>query len=221
MIQSQQRWLKTRLAGPQRFGSTDGNKTDDRELLHSWTSGRLYFLTHGQPIKAMEEQRRIAAQDSGGRFAGYATTCGFSPQPYGAGDWDYTCASAVYRQHRDRVCSLPTMWAGIHTTDIRVLSVVENDKARPAASCWTGYAATDAPCPDRNQSAEDKARARWKMNPNEAPDLMTVRLPGNTGALWKYDPDLMPSQYEQPWMNECLFAPVFPPPEQSRPNATP
>jgi uncharacterized protein len=222
LIASQLRWLKARLAGPQRVGLADGDKTDDRELLHRWTAGRLYFLTHGQPIKAMEEQRRIAARDSGGRFAGYATTCGFSPQPDGGGDWPYSCATAVYRQHHDWVCSVTTMRAGIHTTDIRVLTTVANEnRPRPLASCWIGYAATDALCPDRNQSAEDKARARWKRDPGEATDLVMVRLPGNTGALWKYDPDLTPAQYEQPWMDDCLFAPVFPPPEQSRPNATP
>ena len=88
LIRSQRRWLETRLGGPQRFGAAEGDKTDDREIVLEWTRERLDFLTKGRPIRVMEEQRKIAAKDSGGRFAGYNTSCSFFPPPYGG--WGYS-----------------------------------------------------------------------------------------------------------------------------------
>jgi uncharacterized protein YecT (DUF1311 family) len=103
LIRSQQRWLEQRLLGPQRFGLAEGDKTDDREVLLAMTRGRLDFLKSGRAIRIMEEQRRIAAKDSSGPFAGYRAYCHFLPPPYG--DWGYGCWSTVYRRHRDRICS--------------------------------------------------------------------------------------------------------------------
>ena len=216
LIRSQRRWLEARLLGPQRFGAAEGDKTDDREILLQWTRERLDFLTNGRPIRAMEDQRKIAAKDSGGRFAGYDAGCSFFPPPYG--NWSYTCVSTLHRQHHERICSVVQSWASGHLTDIRLVSVVKDGEPKPVASCSIGYASTDTLCPDPALDDTDKARARWKMKPDVTAELGL--LPG-TGKIWKYDPDLTSLQYEQPWMNECLFTPVFPPPEPSRPSSTP
>src|SRR5580698_11368942 len=61
LIQSQQRWLEARLRGPQRFGAADGDKTDDRVVVHKWSRERRDVLANGRLIRALEEQRKIAA----------------------------------------------------------------------------------------------------------------------------------------------------------------
>jgi hypothetical protein len=121
----------------------------------------------------------------------------------------------AYRQHRGRICSVAQMWASGHLTDERLVSVVRNGKPEPIASCSIGYAATDEPCPDPFQIADLKPVAHWNSAPNL--DSSFSAIPG-TEDLWKYDPDLEPAQYDQPWMNDCLFAPAFPPPALHRPN---
>jgi uncharacterized protein YecT (DUF1311 family) len=215
LIRSQRRWLAQRLGGPQRFGLAEGDKTDDRDVLLAMTRGRLDFLKSGTPIRTMEDQRRIASRGSGGRFAGYHASCQFLPPPYG--DWRYGCWSTVYRQHHDRICSVAQTWASGHMTDYRLVSVVENGMPRAVASCSIGYASTDELCAEPYLSGESKSTAHWNTNPL----VMDVSPIPGTEDLWRYDPDLVPEQYDQSWMNDCLFAPVFPPPELSRANATP
>jgi hypothetical protein len=120
----------------------------------------------------------------------------------------------------------------------RSVKVVENGKPRTVATCsiggeapptMTGNAATNPtgggsatitfetapPCPDPDQADALKPIAHWRTNPNPLGDKLELRF---RQERWKYDPDLTPAQYEQPWMNECLSTPVFPPPEQSRPD---
>jgi hypothetical protein len=55
----------------------DDDTPDDREVLLTWTRDRLEFLTSGRPIRAMEDQRRIIAKDSGEAFEGYTAGCNF------------------------------------------------------------------------------------------------------------------------------------------------
>src|ERR1700761_5258255 len=84
LIRSQRRWLKVRSSGVDRFGAAEGDTTDDRQILLGMTRDRLAFLREERPIRAMEQQRKIVAQDSGGPYAGYKAQSGFfSPPPYG------------------------------------------------------------------------------------------------------------------------------------------
>jgi hypothetical protein len=119
----------------------------------------------------------------------------------------------MYRQHHDRICSVAQAWASGHYTDYRLVSVVKNGKPRTVAGCSIGYAMTKEPCPDSLPIGEPVAH--WATSPDPHLGYAPPPVPGK---LWKYDPDIAAWQYNaQPWMDECLFAPVFPPPEQSRP----
>src|SRR5262249_43800131 len=98
LIRSQRRWVKIRLEGVDRFGAAENfdDGKDDREVLLEMTRDRLRRLESAEPIGAMEQQRKLAAQDSGGPFAGYQSDCFFEPPPYGS--WGYICLGGAYRQ---------------------------------------------------------------------------------------------------------------------------
>jgi uncharacterized protein YecT (DUF1311 family) len=218
LIRSQQRWLAARLPGPSgilsEFQIQALDPKEDRELLLAWTLNRLGFLQSGEPIRALEGQRRIAAQRSGGPFDGYSDSCGYWPLQFSKG---YRCVITVYRQHRDRICSVAQAWAAGGTTDYRLVSVVKNDKPEEIAGCAIGAAAgtENAPCPDRDQTDALKHAPHWKTDMSWGYEMYQLSV--KPKDLWKYDPDLTPAQYEQPWMTECLFAPVFPPAELRQP----
>jgi uncharacterized protein YecT (DUF1311 family) len=212
LIKSQRRWLERRRIGGYLFVSPGDGKTDIHGLLLQWTRARRDFLASGKPIRTMEAQRRIAANDSGGRYAGYDAGCDFRPPP--ESDWSYDCSSSLaVRQHHDRICSDAQALSEQKPFDIRGVSRWANGRAVAVARCWMGDDRTIEPCPDPAQTDALKPTAHWKLLP---PPLLGL-LPDRPGVLWKYDPDLEPGQYEQPWMDACLSAPVFPPPEQSRP----
>jgi hypothetical protein len=96
----------------------------------------------------------------------------------------------------------------------RLVSILENGKPRAVAGCSIGYATTDEPCPDPSQLDQLKPVAHWTTNPKMQVEFTPVPSPNQ---LWKYDPDLGQWLYDQPWMDECLTAAVFPPSELSRP----
>jgi len=216
LIRSQRRWLEARSRGVDRFGAAEGEQTDDRKVLLNLTRDRLTFLQTAAPVRTMEQQRKIAARDSGGSFAGYETSsCFFPPPPYG--NWGYVCLGAAHRQNNDRVCSIATEWASGRTSESRLVSVLKNGEAKPVASCSTGYTGTSEQCPEPDDDANTKALAHWKLNPEPSNDLP---LPHATG-LWKYDPDIDPMMIDESWMHDCLFASTYPPPEVGRPNSAP
>jgi uncharacterized protein YecT (DUF1311 family) len=215
LIRSQRRWLKVRSGGVDRFGAAENDpdaQKSDASILLDLTRSRADQLQRGELIRTMERQRKIVAKDSGGAFAGYEpASCFFSPPPYG--NWGYTCLSAAYRQHQDRICSVSLEWASGHITESRGLDVVKDGRAIPKASCVIGDFAGDDKCPEPDDDAEAKATAHWTMVPS-----------GSAGSAapaqdqrWKYEPDADPRLADQPWMQDCLFAPVFPPLSQSRP----
>jgi uncharacterized protein YecT (DUF1311 family) len=214
LIRSQRRWLQARSPGPDRFGEAGDDSTDDREVLLKMTRDRLAFLKGAEPIRAMEEQKKVVSNDSGGPFAGYETSCWFLGPPYG--NWEYLCFSAAHRQHRDRICSAEMTWASGHTTEYRLVSILKDGGVKPVANCSIGYASTDERCPDPDAAAF-KAVAHWNTNPLSAEHLPTP----HADRLWKYDPDAGPKAAGDPWMHDCLFAPTYPPPELSRPSTAP
>lgn len=215
LIRSQRRWLEARSHGPDRSGAGEADTTDDREVLLKMTRDRLDFLQGAEPLRVMEEQQRIASNDSGGPFAGYETSCWFLPPPYGG--WTFDCFGTAHRQHRDRICSVEMTWATGHTTENRLVSIMKDGDSKPVANCSIGYASTNEQCPEPDDDAETKAVAHWNTNPLSAGDLP---IP-HAGRLWKYDPDAPPKLADQPWIHDCLFASTYPPPELSRPNSTP
>jgi uncharacterized protein YecT (DUF1311 family) len=129
LIQSQRRWLKTRSLGPDRFGLAEGDKTDDREVLLGMTRHRLNFLRTAQPIRVMEQERKIISKDGGGAFAGFETCCVLQPPPYGS--WDYECWGNAHRQHNDRVCSSEMEWARSYDR----VSARQHPERRQAQAC--------------------------------------------------------------------------------------
>lgn len=110
LIRSQRRWVEERSHGIDRFGAAaEYDRTDDRKILLDMTRDRLKRLQAAKPIRTMEQQRKLAAQDGGGPFAGYESHCFFEPPPYGS--WGYNCLGTAYRQQNDRICSVAKEWA--------------------------------------------------------------------------------------------------------------
>jgi len=214
LIRSQRRWLKVRSYGPDRFGQAENDKTDDREVLLDMTRHRLSFLRSAEPIRTMEQQREIISKDGGGAFAGYKTYCVLQPPPYGS--WDYECWGEAHRQHRDRVCSSVKEWASGHMTEYRRVSTLKAGELKFVVTCSIGDASASERCPELDDDAETKATAHW----NADPEPSAILPASHAGDLWKYDPDIEPDVINQPWMHDCLFAPIYPPPEVSRPNST-
>jgi hypothetical protein len=70
-------------------------------------------------------------------------------------------------------------------------------------------------CPDPADDAETRAAAHWNLNPQ----LFDAHPTPTTQGLWKYDPDI--AMDPQPWMDACVSAATYPPPEQSRHDPAP
>jgi uncharacterized protein YecT (DUF1311 family) len=213
LIHSQRRWIEARSRGVPRIDGQGDDEPDDRKVLLKMTRDRLTFLKGDGPIHAMEQQRKFASRESGGPFAGFEGSCGFMPRRFG--NWEYVCWIATHRQHKDRICSVGEEWATGHTTERRLVSVVTNGEPKPIASCYTGYAGLN--CPDPENLSNGEAAAHWNTNPRIS--FGDLGLP-RAGHLWKYDPD-GPAGYDEPWMQDCLFAPSYPPPAVSRPDPSP
>ena len=164
----------------------------------------------------MEKQQATVSRISGGRFAGFDTSCSILSPPFS--DWSYACFGTEHRQHRERICSLRTDWASGHSTHYRLLSVVTNGEPKAVASCSYGYAETTELCPHSDDDPEIKAIAHWNTNPKPENSYPVSRV----GALWKYDPDFdLYDDDTQPWMHDCLFAVSYPPREVSRSDPAP
>jgi uncharacterized protein YecT (DUF1311 family) len=209
LIKSQRRWLKVRSGGPDRFGQAQDDKTDDREILLGVTRQRLTFLRSGDPVRTMERQRTILSGDSGGAFEGFQSTGVLQPPPYGS--WPYECWGDAHRQNKNRVCSSVREWASGHMTESRRVSVVQGGELKFVASC----ASAGEDCPDGDNRDNAGSASHWNTNPTQP-----VADP-QMADLWKYDPDIEPEVIDQKWMHDCLFAPVYPPPEARRPGAAP
>jgi uncharacterized protein YecT (DUF1311 family) len=218
LIQSQRRWLKVRSIGPDRFGLAEDDKTDDRVVMIKMTRDRLTALQTAKPIRVMEQERKIISKDSGGTFAGFQTFCVLQPPPYG--NWTYVCWGDAHRQQDDRICSSVMEWASGHMNEYRLVSVPSSGKPKPVAVCSTRGDLTSDRCPEPDDNVEAKAISHWNTTPDpssHSPDLPTWRA----GDLWKYDPDIEREVIDQQWMNDCLFASTYPPPDVSRSNSVP
>jgi uncharacterized protein YecT (DUF1311 family) len=219
LIRSQRRWVEVRSHGVDRFGAAadDPNaQTDDRKVLLQMTRDRLTFLQTAEPIRRMKERQKIVSKDGGGPFAGYQPAdCFFVPPPYG--DWNYLCMGTTHRQH-DRICSLTISWATGRTYEYRFVSVLKNGKPEPVASCTAYFVDMGERCPEPDDDDETKALSHWNINPKPSGDYLPAP---RAGDLWKYDPDIEPDLTGQPWMNDCLTASTYPPPEVSRASSSP
>lgn len=209
LIRSQARWLEERERGPQRYGAAEDDKTPDSDVLRQMTNARRAFLQNGVAIRRMDEQRKIISKDSGGAFAGYATSCALLPPPYGY--WGYDCWGALHRQHNGRVCSSVTTWASGHTTDYRLVRLVRGENLELSATCSIGYASTTERCPSSDPGYSD---AHWNTTPGRRVDGF---LDGTT-ELWQFDPDVPGAEdsINREWMDKCLFSATYPPPNESR-----
>jgi uncharacterized protein YecT (DUF1311 family) len=215
LIQSQRRWLKIRSDGPDRFGQAEDNKTDDRDVLLQVTRDRLAFLQTRQPIRTMEEQREARSKDGGGPLVGFKTYCALQPPPYG--NWSYECWGSAHRQNNGRVCSSVREWASGHISEYRLVSLLKDGEPRRTAFCSTDDGLANRPiCPGTSDDPWVKADAHWDTSFDTTLGY-TPTL--DTSDLWKYDPDVQPDVITQPWLHDCLFAPVFLPSETSRPTA--
>jgi uncharacterized protein YecT (DUF1311 family) len=211
LLRSQRRWLKAREEAFKTDRAQEDDDTDvNRNALLQVTRDRLEFLQTSKPLRVLQQQRRATSKDSGGIFAGYRSNCTFLPPRYG--NWTYICLGEAHRQHNDRICSVGVDWASGHMTDYRLVLILKSGQPRSLASCSYGYAGTREQCPDPTDNAETKASSHWNTNPQPND---TTPLPRADG-LWKYDPDVDPGLTQEPWINDCLFASAYPPPEISR-----
>ena len=100
-------------------------------------------------------------------------------------------------------------------TEYRLVSILKDGKPKPVATCSTAELSEGEDCPDSSDDAKTNSAAHWNTNPTQ-----TANLPNpSADGLWKYDPDIEPDQIDQQWMQDCLFAPDYPPAEVSRPNS--
>jgi uncharacterized protein YecT (DUF1311 family) len=210
LIQSQRRWLKVRSDGPDRFGQAEGDKTDDRDILLQMTRDRLRFLQTGEPIRIMEAQRKATSGDSGGPFAGFRTSCVLQPPPYA--NWAFECWGSVHRQNTNRVCSSVKLWASGHSTEYRLVSVLEGGKPKQSAVCSTESSGDRPLCPGLGDTPRERADARWDTNFSGTLNFSADLDPG---GLWEYDPDIGSEVVEEPWLNGCLTSSNFPPSKSS------
>jgi predicted alpha/beta hydrolase len=99
-----------------------------------------------------------------------------------------------------------TDWASNHETEYRALAITVGKDLKTVATCATGYAATDQPCPEMQEGAH------WNRNPDLFPD--TARIgDGKHHPVQKYDPDIRSmTADDEPWLRACLTDPDYPPP---------
>lgn len=205
LIRSQRRWLQVREDGPDTFGRARRESADSRKILFEVTNDRIAFLQSGEPIIRMQLQRQLRAQDSDGAYAGYKAYCVLQPPPYG--NWDYECWGETRRQQNERFCSSVMEWASGQMTDHRAVSVLRDGKPLVVAACSTGHVANDEQCPLPGGDVWNKLDARW----NTAPANSEFLPAWDTVDIWKYDPDVALYATDPEWMQDCLFAPTYPP----------
>lgn len=206
LIRSQRRWLQVRESGPDPFGRATRGSSDSRRILFEVTNDRIAFLQSDEPVLRMQLQRKWQAQDSGGAFAGYKAFCVLQPPPYA--NWDYECWGETRRQQNERICSSVMEWASGQVTDHRAVSVLRDGKPLVMATCSTGHAAKDEQCPLPDGDVWNKLDGRW----NTTPARSEFSPAWDTVDLWKYDPDVSLYATDPKWMQDCLFAPTYPPP---------
>jgi uncharacterized protein YecT (DUF1311 family) len=214
LIRSQRRWLHARSYA---YGSiAHGNEQKDSvgAILLQITDDREKYLQRAEPIHVMEEERRVAFRDGGDSFAGYATDCSLEAQMDGR--WVYECQTVLYRLRNNRLCSVETGGDEDQMTYLRSVTNLNDGKHKPVAICHIGFDWAEAQCPGEN--GKFKAAAHWNTNPVH--DWVPV-YSAEMKNFWKYDPDLTADEFDQPWMHDCLFNSVYPPPQLSHPDAAP
>jgi hypothetical protein len=146
------------------------------------------------------------AMYTGGPYAGYQTDCWFAPR--GFGDGVYFCVGTQTFQNKSRICRSSTDWASGHMTEYRTVADVVGARVMMKATCSTGYASMDAPCPEPGVD-----EGRWNIEPaatREMPDF----TPSHGRRLLKYDPDA--TQEDKPWLRDCLTDPNYPAPRGTK-----
>ncbi len=126
LVTSQKRWISAR---DHSFGDLDNAtngrtgagypKTLQRSLILHAIEDRtvdLKAMSDGHPkqprlIQVALKQRRFAAQLTGGRFAGFTTSCSFFPRNGDDPHYDYGCYGTVQYRNNDRICGQTQDWA--------------------------------------------------------------------------------------------------------------
>lgn len=199
LVESQKRWLAARdktlaelIANPEQ-GEGKTPREIAAEIIHART-GWLGVDASGDEktlIENAEQQRKFAAQFSGGPYAGFNTSCEMLPP-----DQAYGCFSTRSYQNGDRVCTIEEYWATGSVYVQRFVADVVDGKPKLVASC--SFNGNDNACPG---SIDENAR--WNVTPNDNPSLYAAQ------SLPKLDVDVTDSG-EEKWLTTCLTDKSFP-----------
>ena len=120
-------------------------------------------------IVRLEAERAFNSHYSGGKYAGYVTSCFFEPP--GFGDGNYACIGLRSYQNGNRVCSVATDWASSHETDYQAVDIVEGTGLKNGRNlfdrlCIDGRALSLGLSGRRNRSRcalEQESKGRYRL----------------------------------------------------------
>jgi uncharacterized protein YecT (DUF1311 family) len=199
LVRSQKRWVAARESSFGHLdGATDGmtgngySKARQHSLVLQATVERTQDITakgrdaakRPRLIQAALQQRRLAAQFSGGPYAGFAADCTFLPDRGEDPEYHYACFGTQQYQNGARICAETQDWASWRVY-----------MSRAVAEVVAGQPKVIAACKETDGCLTDGATA-WKTNPpaSEA-RILSPPLP-------KLDAEL--DGTDAAWLTACL-----------------
>lgn len=201
LVQSQKRWLAARDQALETLIETpdalpDGKSAAGiaRDLIRS-RSAEFKETAKGESVPGMISraiaQQRFQAQFTGGKFAGYATSCDVLPRDYAY----YACFATRHYQNNDRVCSVDEYWASGSVYTRRYVADVVDGKPKVIATC--SFNGDDAACFDAG------GKTQWNRKPAQPENLYS------SGPQPKLDGEIADDD-DFEWTQACLADPAFP-----------
>jgi uncharacterized protein YecT (DUF1311 family) len=214
LVMSQKRWLKQRNLRLADIFDSDGT---DQAPSKSALIGNLLAAMQDRTntltarfksdpkvpslIAIALQQRKFAAQYTGGPFAGYDTDCDFFPGgPSDSGPYSYSCFSRKVYQNKNRVCSSEASWATYRIYENDEIADVVDGKLKTLATC----SVSDGNCPSDDDSSGD-----WNVKPGQKAEAESVPGPSPQQTLPKIDGDAGPDE-NPAWLHACLTDSAYP-----------
>ncbi|HEY9317303.1 MAG TPA: lysozyme inhibitor LprI family protein [Achromobacter sp.] len=202
LVASQKRWVEARDEALGHLTSDPDALPDDktageiaRDLIANRTA-QFKERSKGSATPAMIEravqQQQFLGQFTGGKYAGYWTSCDMLPQDYG----HYDCFATRHYQNNDRICSVDEYWASGTVYTKRYVANLVGGKPQVVASC--SFNNSDEAC-----ASVGDIRARWNPQPAQPTDVYASE------PLPKIDGEIDASD-DFDWVKACLTEPAYP-----------
>ncbi|MFY0475515.1 lysozyme inhibitor LprI family protein [Achromobacter marplatensis] len=202
LVHSQKRWVEARDRELDRLVTDPDVLPDDktaggiaRDLIVDRTA---QFKEAGKGSSTPDlfrravQQQQFQAQFTGGKYAGYWTSCDVLP---GESAY-YGCFAIRHYQNNDRICSVDESWASGAVYTKRYVANVVGGKPQVIASC--SFSSSDEACASIGDTP-----ARWNPKP-EQPEYVYASEP-----LPKIDGEIDASD-DFDWVKACLTEPAYP-----------